>query len=130
MGDNFLQQFIEGPTHIAGNKLDLLLCNCSEVIGDVSTTRPEQCDFPTDHLIVEFTIRQKFRRAKPAMRRVFDYKQGDFESLRCSLSRIPFNISSTNDIDEYWSLWKDLFLAAVDEHIPQKLSETLTPLLG
>ena len=27
MGDNFLQQFIPGPTHLAGNKLDLLLCN-------------------------------------------------------------------------------------------------------
>jgi hypothetical protein len=25
--ENFLQQFISGPTHIAGNKPDLLLCN-------------------------------------------------------------------------------------------------------
>ena len=35
MGDNFLKQFIPGPTHFAGNKLDLLLCNWPEVIGSV-----------------------------------------------------------------------------------------------
>ena len=29
MEDNFLRQFIKGPMHIAGNKLDLLLCNLS-----------------------------------------------------------------------------------------------------
>lgn len=37
VGDNFLHQFIEGPTHEAGNKLDLLLCNCPEVINNVKS---------------------------------------------------------------------------------------------
>lgn len=32
VGDNFLQQFVSGPTHISGSKLDLLLCNCPEII--------------------------------------------------------------------------------------------------
>ena len=35
IGENFLQQFIPGPTHLAGNKLDLLLCNWHEVIESV-----------------------------------------------------------------------------------------------
>lgn len=52
MEDNFLRQFIKGPMHIAGNKLDLLLCNFSEVIDHVSTTRPLQNDFPSDHYLV------------------------------------------------------------------------------
>ncbi len=34
--DNFLQQFTLSPTHIAGNILDLLLCNTPNIIGDVS----------------------------------------------------------------------------------------------
>ena len=52
--DNFLQQFISGPTHIAGNKLDLLLCNSPEIIGDVSAFLPE-C-FPTDHYVVSWKL--------------------------------------------------------------------------
>ena len=40
MEDNFLRQLIKGPTNIAGNKLDLLLCNFSEVIDHVFTTSP------------------------------------------------------------------------------------------
>ena len=35
IGENFLLQFIPGPTHLAGNKLDLLLCNGLEVIESV-----------------------------------------------------------------------------------------------
>lgn len=50
MEDNFLRQFIKGPTHIAGNKLDLPLCNFSEVIDHVSTTSPLQNEFPSDHI--------------------------------------------------------------------------------
>ena len=38
--DNFLQQFIPGPTHNCGNKLDLLLCNCPEVITNVEPSNP------------------------------------------------------------------------------------------
>ena len=34
--DNFLQQFIKGPSHIASNKFDLLLCNEPEVIHVIS----------------------------------------------------------------------------------------------
>ena len=32
VGDNFLEEFITGPTHVRGNTLDLLLCNCPEII--------------------------------------------------------------------------------------------------
>ena len=98
-GDNFLHQLIEGPTHIAGNKLDLLLCNCPEYIEHINTFKTD--DFPTDHLLVEFFIKLKFRRAKPVKRRVFDYKNGDFEGLRSTLSHIPFNLCVTDDINDH-----------------------------
>ena len=125
-GDNFLHQLIEGPTHIAGNKLDLLLCNCPEYIEHINTFKTD--DFPTDHLFVEFSIKLKFRRAKPVKRRVFDYKNGDFEGLRSTLSHTPFNLCVTDDINDHWSAWKDLFLAAVKEHIPTKtITDKNTP---
>jgi hypothetical protein len=57
-----------GPTHTAGNKLDLLMCNSPEIVGDVSVFHPETCGFPTDHYIVEFEVKLKFKRAKPIKR--------------------------------------------------------------
>lgn len=120
MGDNFFQQFIPGPTHIAGNKLDLLLSNCPEIIDGVSTFHPRDGKFPSDHYVVEFKIRLKFKRATAAKRQVFDYKNGNFNDLRESLGRVPFDIVASDDIDEHWSNWKDLFLTAVKAHIPVK----------
>ena len=63
-GENFLQQFIPGPTHLAGNKLGLLLCNWPEVIGSVRSFHPRVGLFPSDHYVVEFEIILKFKRAK------------------------------------------------------------------
>ena len=56
IGNNFLQQFITGPTHVKGNTLDLLLCNCPEIIKNVMTCSPKQSNFPSDQYIVEFQI--------------------------------------------------------------------------
>ena len=126
LDDNFLQQFISGPTHIAGNKLDLLLCNSPEIVGDVSTFLPE-C-FPTDHYVVEFDIQLKFNRAKPVKRQVFDYRNGKFDELRNFLMRNPINIAPTNDIDNDWHDWKDTFLTAVRKYIPIKtVKDTNSP---
>lgn len=56
VGDNFLHQFIDAPTHTARNKLDLVFCNYPDVINDVNIRSPEECDFPTDHDIIHFNI--------------------------------------------------------------------------
>ena len=127
--DNFLHQFIEGKTHEAGNKLDLLLCYCPETIEKVTTTPADECGFPSDHYIIDFIIRLKFERTKPVKRQVFNYYQANFESLRHSLSRIPFeNISSYDNIDDRWSCWKTLFITAVSEHVPTKfIKDVNTP---
>ena len=111
--DNFLQQFIPGPTHNCGNKLDLLLCNCPEIITNVETSNPNQCQFPTDHHmihIIEFHIKLKFKRARNVKRRVYNYKLANFDGLRSWLSNVPFENAISDDIVEYWSQWKDLFL--------------------
>ena len=59
--DNFLHQFIKGPTHIAGNKRDLLLSNCPEIVENVTTHAPGHV-FPTDHYSVKFSVKLKFKR--------------------------------------------------------------------
>ena len=100
MGDNFFQQFIDGPTHIAGNRLDLLLCNCPEAIVNVSTLHPRELKFPSDHYVVaaEFEIRHKLKRAKGSKRLVYDYKNGDFDAFREALTTVPFNLAVSPDM--------------------------------
>ena len=118
---DFFRQFIKGPTHIAGNKLDLLLCNFSEVIDDVSTTSPSQNDFPSDYYLVDFFIRLKFKRLTCVRRKTYDYKRADFNDLRNRLQLLPFDMTHSDDVDLYRSQWKDLLLATVDECVPMKV---------
>ena len=101
--DYFLEQLIPGPTHRGGNKLDLLLCNCPEIIRGVSTSAPEQSGFPTDHHILVFKIQKLISRAKSIRRTVFDYRRGNFEDLRKSLSNTPFDGTPPENIDEHCS---------------------------
>ena len=118
--DNFLQQYISGSTHKDGNKLDLLLCNCPEIIKNVSSLPPDQLCFPTDHHIIEFGIQKSFCRAKSVTRTIFDYRRGNFDGLRSYLTRNPCGPISSNDINTCWSQWKEWFLHAVQKFIPIK----------
>ena len=85
MDDNFFQQFIPGPTHIAGNKLDLLLCNCPEIIEDVLTSYPREKRFLSDLYVVKIKIQHKFKHT------------------RDSLAKVPFNLAGSTDINEHWT---------------------------
>ena len=102
IGDNFMEQLVEGPTHRAGSKLDLLLCNCPDMISDVLASSPDKQIFPTDHFIIEFSIRTKFSRAKPVRRNIFSYNHVNFPELCRALSQADFNVVITNDIEQSW----------------------------
>ena len=53
-------------------------------------------------------------------RQFYDFKNGNFGSLWDSLTRLPFEVAASADVNERWSNWKDLFLTAIKEHIPIK----------
>ena len=42
-------------------------------------------------------------------REAYDYKNGNFDDLKDSLSRVPFEIAASADINEFWDNWKTLF---------------------
>ncbi|CAB4035733.1 Hypothetical predicted protein [Paramuricea clavata] len=94
------------------------MCNSPEIVGDVSVLHPETCGFPTDHYIVEFDVKLKFKRAKLIKRRVFDYGKGNFDELRNFLTRYPINVTPTDSINDDWEQWKDTFLTTVRRYIP------------
>jgi hypothetical protein len=127
MKDNFVQQFIKGPTRIAGNKLDLLLSK-PEMIEHVSTLTPEESTFPSDHYLVNFSIRLKFKRARRAQRKAYNYKRADFQDLCRLLQNATLDIPLSDNINISWSRWKDLFLAAVEKCVPVKvIKDTNSP---
>ena len=39
----------------------------------------------------------------------YDFKNGNFDSLQGSLTRLPFEAAALTDVNEYWLNWKDLF---------------------
>ena len=120
IGGNFLQQFVIGPTHSAGNKLDLLFCNRAESISNVLTSPADEHNFPTDHYVIEFSICTKFSRAKPVRRVIYDYNHTDSPALRKALSETSLDISLTDGIDDCWKQWKDKFLSIVTSFVPTK----------
>ena len=65
-------------------------------------------------------IKLKFKRAMGVKRQVYDFKNRNFDDLRESLSRVPFEIVASADINEFWDNSKALFLSAVKDHIPIK----------
>ena len=98
-----------------------MLCNCPEIIKNVSSLPPDQLCFPTDHHIIEFGIQQSFCRAKSVTRTIFDYRRrGNFDELRSYLTRNPCGPISSDDINTCWSQWKEWFLHAVQKFIPIK----------
>jgi hypothetical protein len=91
IGDHFLQQFIEGPTHH-----HLFFCNHAETISDVLTSSSNEHNVPTDHHIIEFSICTTFTKAKPVRRVVNDYSQADFPALRMSCDWSMFRHTGTS----------------------------------
>ena len=113
IGDNFLYQFVEGPTHRAGNKLDFLFCNRTETLSDVLTLSCDEHNILTDHYTIEFLIRMKFRKAKHVRRTVYDCNRAIFPELCKALSQTDLLVSLSDNINDCWKHWKDLFSSVV-----------------
>ncbi|KAL9962114.1 hypothetical protein ACROYT_G031188 [Oculina patagonica] len=70
----------------------------------------------------------KFKRSNRVRRKTYDYKRADFDDLRSRLQLLPSDMSHSDDVDIYWSQWKDLFLATVAECVPMKtIRDTNSP---
>ena len=121
IGDNFLYQFVDGPIHRAGNKLDLLFCNRTETLSDVLTLSCDEHNFPSDRYTIEFLIRTKFRKAKPVWLTVYDCNRANFPELCKALSHTDLHVSLSDNIDDCWKHWKGLFLSVVSSYVPTKV---------
>ena len=74
-----LKCLINSPTHSDGNILDLLLTNQPGLIKNVCIEKDLAC--PSDHSTITFSLKKTVSRKKVTKKRVFKYKEADWEGL-------------------------------------------------
>ncbi|XP_028417866.1 uncharacterized protein LOC114542544 [Dendronephthya gigantea] len=140
--DFYLQQTNTHPMRLA-NILDLIITNCPETISDISCISPIDMDMFSDHKLLFFDFCLHTKATCLDSRKVFNYRLADWEGLFEKLSQIDitsnvvltgdsgasdgdarnhasaYNVTTEN-IDEIWRCWNELFLKAVTQYIPTK----------
>ena len=114
--DNFLWQLIDFPTR-GENILDLLLTTIPTKLRHIHGFDDI---ISTDHKLINFELDLKIPKKPKTMRTVYNLKRADWPGLKQTLKCIPWDMCFVpNDVDTSLSNWCDLFLSAVNEHIPK-----------
>ena len=126
LGDKNLFQLVTEPTR-AHNILDLVYTNMEDSISSLEVSK--DLSIPSDHHSVVFDLQISHWKIKSSLRVVYNFKKGDFDSLRTLLKSTSFDdIFQNNDIETCWFTWKQRFIEAVDKCIPKlKLKSANTP---
>ena len=113
--DFALEQCVRSPTR-GSNVLDLLFTNCPSAVShvDVVDNLPH-----TDHDSVIFSLNLLPPRQEGVRRILYNYKKADFDIFRDTLRKAPWDLATSDSVDDWWCHWKDLFFAVVDDTIPQ-----------
>ena len=114
--DKCIKQFVEEPTHINGNFLDLVLCGEEELIGEVET---EGRLGPSDLEILSLTIKGK---AKMGGKQEWfrDFHRAKYDEMQIEMAKdwdSDFNGKGVNDM---WLTIKGAILDAIERHVPMR----------
>ena len=113
--DYFLWQFIDFPTR-QDSLLDLVL---TTIPGKVSNIEGYEDILNTDHKLIKFCIDLRIASKPGTKRRVYNFKRADWEGLRQTLKCVPWDLCFVeDDINASLANWTDIFLTAVNQHIP------------
>ena len=120
--DNYLHQLVDFPTRL-NNTLDLLLTNIPD---KVSNIHGFQDVIDTDHTLVSFDLDLNIYKKPKIKRSIYNFKTGNWSVLKEILMNSPWNhIFVDNDVNASLSGWCNLFLSAVDDHIPKRFSHSV-----
>ena len=113
--NNFsFQQLILDPTRGA-NILNLLLTNDSAAVTSVDIIG----SLPScDHEALKFSLCLDSPSQPKTDRVLLNFKAADFDHIRDILDNVPWQLSESDDVDVWWTQWKNLFLAAAYDTIP------------
>ena len=111
------EQFINEPTHIKGNILDLLLTNRPGLLSNINVQENGVCF--SDHASIFFTLNQNVPRKKPTKRKLYNFKKANWVGLNHMLRCINWsNLFYGKDIHSAWNLFKSKLDQCIRVNIP------------
>ena len=113
---NFMTQFVSGPTHIAGNTLDLVIGSDENIVTEVTK---EGRLGASDHEMLSCTVEvdAQVQESKTEKR---DYSKMNSEEMRKALDRDWEEELAGLDTEDTWQKLKEIVTKAMDECIPWK----------
>ena len=120
LSDYYLTQLNTIPTR-GKNVLDLVITSIENQVDNIHVLSRAESGLFTDHSTIVFDLKTSIKAPPKVERVILDYRRGDFDGLRAALDAINLTCAfQPDDINSSWLLWKDMFLAAVHDHIPSK----------
>ena len=120
--DNYLHQLVDFPTRL-NNTLDLLLTNIPD---KVMNMHGFQDVIDTDHTLVSFDLDLNIYKKPKIKRSVYNFKNRNWSVLKEILMNSPWNhFFVDNDVNASLSGWCNLFISAVDDHIPKRFCHSV-----
>ena len=113
---NFMTQFVSGPTHIAGNTLDLVIGSDENIVTEVTK---EGRLGASDHEMLSCTVEvdAQVQESKTEKR---DYSKMNSEEMRKALDRDWEVELAGLHTEDTWQKLKEIVTKAMDECIPWK----------
>ena len=110
---------MKGATHDLGSTLDLLVTNNPTAVNRIEILPPF-----SDHNPVFTEIVLSAKRAKQKPRVVPAYKRASWDRIKAALNathqEILEKVRTASSIDSIWTLFRDMFCEAINEHIPTR----------
>ena len=75
----------------------------------------------SDHNILQISItNRQAPHPRRNRRKVWLYKQADFDTANTTLQCLPSSIYSKDDVNTFWTEWSDVYMTVITETIPTK----------
>jgi hypothetical protein len=122
--DDFgLKQLNKHPSTVNGNILDLVLVN----FDPVSEVHVKNCEFSSDHKVLDFVINLNTNRIRTKRQWVYNYKAMDIDTVRNKLNNADLCsiVNNSANINEIWDSWLETVTSIINECVPKvKLNNT------
>ena len=112
-------QLMNEPTHKYGNILDLLLCNRTDMVDNVSVL-PRNTICNSVHFGIKFTLKFDCKRLRAPKRKIYNLKKADFKSINAELLAVPWDdILRRGDPNFSLEKFESIFSHICDRFIPK-----------
>ena len=114
-----LTQHISGPTHCAGNTLDIVLSNIDS-LQHTNTYTVLPFNLSSDHYMLTVCFEQVLSKPTKTHRQRYNYSNVNWEEMNHFLSQYDFTVAlNSNNTEFIWFYLKTALNAAIDLYVPR-----------